>query len=156
MAKKLHLGFAFFITLLCSLTYSAKPMMLKMDEMPWGPGLASQPKGAEVAILSSSPDKHGPFIIRIKFPPNYQLPPHTHPTDEHSTVIAGILYAGFGTKIDKAKTRAMPAGSFITFPAKMPHFGITGPEGVTVQLDCVGPWIVNYINAADDPRKNKH
>ena len=38
------------------------------------------PKGVEIATLVGDPTKTGDVVVlRIKFPPNFQMPPHTHP-----------------------------------------------------------------------------
>src|SRR5262249_52278264 len=51
-----------------------------------------------------------------------------------------------------AKGRAMPAGSFGTWPAGMRHY--VWVEGETViQLHGTGPWSLTYVNPADDPRR---
>jgi hypothetical protein len=38
------------------------------------------PKGVQIATLVGDPTKTGDVVVlRIKFPPNFQMPPHTHP-----------------------------------------------------------------------------
>lgn len=37
-------------------------------------------------------------------------------------------------------------------PAKTQHYAFTNEETV-IQLHGVGPWAINYVNPADDPRK---
>jgi len=44
------------------------------------------PKGGQVAILVGDPTKAGEVVVqRVKLPPNYQVPPHTHPYAETVT-----------------------------------------------------------------------
>jgi hypothetical protein len=38
-------------------------------------------------------------------------------------------------------------------PANQAHFVWTGDEEAVVQVQFVGPFGINYINPADDPRK---
>ena len=38
-------------------------------------------------------------------------------------------------------------------PARYPHYAWTGNEETIVQLQTMGPGGIDYINAADDPRK---
>jgi hypothetical protein len=45
----------------------------------------------------------------------------------------------------------MPAGSFGYWPAGMKHFVWSDGETV-VQLHGIGPWSIQYVNPADDPR----
>ncbi|WP_245322661.1 cupin domain-containing protein, partial [Bradyrhizobium valentinum] len=48
------------------------------------------PKGVQIATLVGDPTKAGEVVVlRIKFPPNFQMPPHTHPYSEVVTVISG-------------------------------------------------------------------
>ena len=58
------------------------------------------PKGAKLAVLVGDPSKPEPFTLRLQMPDGYKIAPHTHPTDEHVTVLSGVLRAGMGTKWD--------------------------------------------------------
>jgi len=105
--------------------------------------------------VEGDPGKDGPFVMRLKLPDGYRLPPHVHPKPERVTVLSGIFHVGMGTKFDKEKARALPAGSFGTWPAGMKHF--VWAEGETViQLHGTGPWEINYLDPQDDPRTNKN
>jgi quercetin dioxygenase-like cupin family protein len=126
--------------------------MLTAPEIKWGPGPASLPKGAEAVVLYGDPAKDGLFALRLKFPKGYRIPPHTHPKPEIVTVISGAFLFGMGEKADLAKTKALPAGSFISMPPGQTHFAGADEETV-VQLNSTGPWAVNYVNPNDDPRK---
>jgi len=64
----------------------------------WQEGPPSLPKGAMVAALEGDPGKAGPFVLRVKMPDGYRVPPHTHPKTERITVISGTLYLGMGEK----------------------------------------------------------
>src|SRR5215471_2609231 len=59
------------------------------DAVTWGPAPPSLPPGAEAAILLGSPAKEGPFVLRLKFPAGFVVPPHRHSKDELVTVISG-------------------------------------------------------------------
>ena len=121
------------------------------DAVKWGPAPPSLPPGAEAAVLLGSPAKEGPFVLRLKFPAGFVIPPHRHSKDELVTVLAGGFAIGPGEKPDPA-TRPLPAGSFVHLPAGMPHFARAEVETV-VQINGVGPFDVTYVNPADDPRK---
>src|SRR5439155_11147325 len=59
------------------------------------------PKGAQVAILTGDPTKAGEVVVqRVKLPPNYKVPPHTHPYAETVTLISGSVGFGMGEKFD--------------------------------------------------------
>ena len=111
------------------------------------------PKGAQVAILVGDPMKPGEVVVqRVKFPANYQVPPHTHPYAETITVISGSVGLGMGEKFEK-KGDLAKAGSFYAQPAKHAHYIWTGDEGAIIQVQFTGPGGIDYINPADDPRK---
>jgi hypothetical protein len=120
--------------------------------MIWTDGPPSLPKGAKFAVLEGDPAKEGPFVMRLKFPDGYRIPPHTHPKAERLTVLSGSFNIGMGDKFDLAKGKPMPAGTFGTWMAGMKHFVWVKGETV-VQLHGNGPWAIEYVNPADDPRK---
>ena len=123
-------------------------------DLKWQDGPASLPKGAKIVVLEGDPAKEGPFVFRVKVPDGYRVPPHTHPKIERVTVISGTFNIGMGDKFDEKKTRPMPAGTFGHWPAGMKHF--VWAKGETVlQFHGIGPWSIQYVNAADDPRNQK-
>ena len=123
-------------------------------EIKWRKGPESLPPGAEMAMLEGDPSKSGPFVFRVKVPDGYTIPPHTHPKAERLTVIAGTFHIAMGEKIDKNTGQAMPTGSFGYWPAGMKHFAWVTGETI-VQFHGDGPWQINYLNPADDPRNAK-
>ena len=125
---------------------------IKPDSIKWGPAPPALPPGAQAAVLFGDPGKSGPYVLRAKFPDGYKVPPHWHPTDENVTVIKGTFMIGTGEKLDAAKMESLPAGSFMRMPKTMRHFAMAKGETI-VQVHGVGPFEINYVNAADDPRK---
>jgi len=124
------------------------------DGLKWQDGPPSLPPGAKFVVLEGDPTKQGPFVFRVKVPDGYRIPPHTHPKPERVTVIAGTFNLGMGDTFDATKTEALPAGTYGTWPAGMKHFVWVKGETV-VQFHGDGPWVINYVNPADDPRKGK-
>jgi len=124
------------------------------DQIKWKAGPPSLPPGAKMAVLEGDPTKEGPFTMRLSFPDGYSIPPHLHPGVEHVTVISGTFNLGMGDKFDKSATQAMPAGAFGYWPAGMKHFAWANGQTV-VQVHGIGPWGIQYLNPADDPRKPK-
>lgn len=92
------------------------------------------------ALLEGDPAKNGPYVVRLKVPPNNVTPPHTHPQAENVTVISGSIGFGLGTVFDRSKGRIYPAGSFFYLPARTPHFAWTGAEGAVIQAHGIGPF----------------
>ena len=121
------------------------------DEIAWGNGPPSLPAGAQAALLYGDPSKEGPFVLRLKMPAGYKIPPHSHPKPEIVTIISGAFHVGMGEKADEAQAKPLPAGSFFAFDPGMNHYAHVEEETV-VQLSSSGPWAINYVNKADDPR----
>lgn len=112
------------------------------------------PKGAKIAVLIGDPSKPEPFTVRLQMPDGYKIPPHTHPTDEHVTVLSGTFRAAMGTTWDDKALTDFAPGSYANMAATMAHYAAA--KGTTVvQVHGVGPFIINYVNAADDPSKQK-
>ena len=122
------------------------------DAVKWGPAPASLPPGAQASPLLGSPAKEGPFVLRLKFPAGFVIPPHRHSKDEFVTVIAGRVAISSGEKVDRAALKSVPPASFIHLPAGMPHYLWSEVESI-VQINGVGPFDVTYIDPKDDPRK---
>lgn len=122
------------------------------DQFNWKDGPPSIPAGAKVVVLEGDPAKEGYFAMRLQLPNGYKLPPHWHPNVERVTVISGTFHLGTGEKFDRDATKALPAGSYVFMEPGMRHFAWA--EGPTViQFTTIGPWAINYVNPADDPRK---
>jgi quercetin dioxygenase-like cupin family protein len=123
-------------------------------QLKWADGPPSVPLGAKMVVLEGDPTKEGPFVMRLRLPDGYRIPPHTHPKPERITVLSGTFHVGMGDRFDAARGKAMPAGSFGTWAAGMKHYvWVTGET--EVQLHGVGPWVIEYLDPADDPRKQK-
>ena len=120
----------------------------------WKPGPSAIPAGAKMAVLEGDPTREGPFVVRFQFPAGYHIAAHTHPKTERVTVISGALYLATGESLDRSSAKEIPAGSFGYWPAGMKHAGWSEVETV-IQLHGIGPWQINYVNPADDPRNAK-
>jgi quercetin dioxygenase-like cupin family protein len=117
----------------------------------WGPAPAVFPAGAKMAVLQGDPGQSALFTVRLQMPDGYRIPAHYHPTDEHITVISGTFLVGMGDTLNATRTTALPAGGFVTAPAKMNHYAIA--KGATiVQVHAMGPFALTYVNPKDDPR----
>ena len=128
-----------------------KGIVVKPDALTWKENPAL-PKGFQTAAILGDPTKTEVVVQRVKFPPNSQIPPHTHPYAEVVTVISGTIGTDEGEKLEK-KGEMLKAGSLYTHPAKHPHYAWTGNEEAIVQIQYIGPAGIDYLNPADDPRK---
>jgi len=111
------------------------------------------PKGAKSALLVGDPSKAGVFIVWLKFPRNYPIPPHTHPYAEVVTVLSGKLGNGMGKTFDSKNGEILKAGSSFVLPTGHTHYVWTTDEETIVELIATGPWDITYTNPKDDPRK---
>lgn len=128
-------------------------IMVGADEVKWGPAPPSLPPGAQFAVIEGDPSKAGgTYVIRAKMPDGYRIPPHWHPVTENVTVLEGTILIGMGDKFDEAAGRQLTAGSFASMPKGVRHFAWAKGETV-IQVHGVGPFDINYVNPADDPRK---
>jgi quercetin dioxygenase-like cupin family protein len=113
------------------------------------------PKEVRIATLVGDPGKAGDTVVlRLKFPPNFMMPPHTHPYSEVVTVISGRIGTNAGEKPEKKGDLLVP-GAMWVYPAKHAHYAWTGGEEAVLQVQFTGPGGIDYINPADDPRKNR-
>lgn len=134
--------------------HAADSGLFTPDSLKWQAGPKSLPAGATVAVLEGDITKEGPFVIRLRMPDGYKIPPHTHPKVERLTVISGTFSIVMGDDLDPTKATRLPAGSFGYWAAGMKH--VVWTEGDTVvQLHGIGPWSINYVNPADDPRASR-
>jgi quercetin dioxygenase-like cupin family protein len=128
-------------------------VMVRADEVKWGPAPPSLPPGAQAALLTGDPTKAGSaYVLRAKLPDGYRVPPHWHPTDENVTVLKGTFLVGKGEKFDPSAMEALPAGSYVRMPKTMRHYAMAKGETI-LQVHGIGPFDINYVNPADDPRK---
>ena len=122
-------------------------------EAKWGPAPPMLPPGAEIAVLSGDPTKPVPYAVRLKFPANYAIPAHSHPTDENVVIASGAMTFGMGDKLNKtsAENKALAVGGYAHLPAGMNHYAFTTAAS-TIVLYGMGPVEFKYVNPKDDPR----
>lgn len=96
--------------------------------------------GVQAALIAGDPAKPGTYVIRVKFPPYVMDRPHFHSRDRHVTVLKGSWAVGTGKDFDPAKSRQLPAGSYMFHPANGVHWdGSNNAEEVIVQVIGNGP-----------------
>jgi Domain of unknown function (DUF4437) len=132
--------------------WAQQATVVQADAVKWGPASPALPPGAQQAILIGDPTKEGGYVVRAKFPAGYKVAPHVHPNDENVTVISGMFHVGVGDKFDESKGQAIKTGGYFQVQKGVQHFAWVSQDTV-IQLHGVGPGGINYVNAADDPRK---
>ena len=130
----------------------APHVLVTAAELKWGEPPPVFEKGASFTVVSGDPGKAGLFVVRLRMPAGYKVAPHTHPTDEHVTVLSGTLALGMGDTFDKAAMKALPAGGYALLPADMRHFALA-TTATTIQVEGLGPFALTYVNPADDPSR---
>ncbi len=117
------------------------------DKMVWKPNPRNPTQEASDLIGDST--KAGPYVQRVKYPPNNKVPPHTHPEDRTYTVISGTWYIGWGETYDPAKMIPVGPGSFYTEPANVVHFVESKDEPVVLQISGIGPSATKRLEASN-------
>ena len=150
--KRIILMAAMLVT--ATAAYPQEAKFINSSDIKWEDGPPSLPKGGKVTVLFGDPSKDGPFQMRAKMPAGYMVPPHFHTKDENLTVLSGALYIGMSDTVDKKTAHALKAGGFHHVPGKVHHYAFTKAPTV-LQITGDGPFDINYLNAADDPRTKK-
>ena len=113
-----------------------------------------RPMTGDVEILHGDPEKAGePFVMRINELPGTVIPLHSHPVDEHITVVQGPWYFAVGDTWDQAKLQALAPGTYAFAPKGATMYG-SSPDGAVVQVHGIGPFHIHWKNGAvtlDDP-----
>lgn len=152
--SRLWIGVALFSTLATGAVLAQSHVMQSVADAKWGPAPPMLPPGAQIAVLAGDPGKAAPYTVRLKFPANYVIPAHSHPTDENVAVVSGMFYAGMGDKLDKNAAGALAPGGFANMPAGVNHYAFTKAE-TTILLFGIGPVEFKYVNPNDDPRNKR-
>src|SRR5437870_13211625 len=105
---------------------SAGPSVVHAPGICWADGPPSLPRGAQFALLEGNPAEAVPLTLRLRFPPNYRIPPHWHAVLEHVTVLSGTLNVGMGEQPSYSGGTALSAGSYAVMPQKMVHYAWAG------------------------------
>jgi hypothetical protein len=102
----------------------------------------------DVELLYGHPDSVGkPFVMRIRELPGTIVPPHSHPVDEHITVVQGTWNFAMGEKYDSSALQPLSTGSYAFAPAGSTMFAYS-PDLVVVQVHGVGPFHIHWREAA--------
>jgi quercetin dioxygenase-like cupin family protein len=108
----------------------------------------------DVEILYGDPEVAGePFVMRIRELPGTIVPPHSHPVDEHITVVQGTWYFALGNEYKAESLQELKAGSYAFAPKGSTMFGFS-PAGAIVQVHGVGPFRIHWLgglHTLDDP-----
>jgi hypothetical protein len=121
------------------------------EDLEWGP-VASMGEGAEIAIIEGNLGEEAPFTFRLRLADGYEIKPHVHPAYERVTVLEGTLHFAHGETFDSEATKRLPVGGYAIMSPGDPMFGYAEGETI-IQLHGTGPWGIEYLDPADDPRQ---
>ena len=144
----------------CSATAIAQgtaSVVSSVGDAKFGPAPPMLPPGAQIAVLSGNPMGNGAYTVRLRFPANYAIPAHSHPTDENVVVTSGAVTFGMGDKLSKTAkdNKTLNVGGYFLAPTGMNHYAFAGKAGADIVLFGQGPVEFKYVNRADDPRNAK-
>ena len=138
-------GFICLISLRFANAQVAAPRPVSPDSAKWTSSPAMP--GVQAAWLTGALGKPGLYILRVKIKANAVIPPHTHPDERSTTVLAGTVYVGFGEVVDTGKVVAVHAGSVYIVPANMPHYILAKNGDAVYQESGYGPTANQMINS---------
>ena len=127
-------------------------VMVEAASIKWGGPPPSLPPGSRLAVIAGDPSKPGPFVLRAQVPAGYKIAPHWHPGDENLTILSGTVALGMGETWDESKMQSVGTGGYAALPAGMRHY-FMAKTAATFQVHGMGPFVLNYVNPADDPSK---
>jgi hypothetical protein len=116
-------------------THSVYPL----EESAWHEGPPGMPRGSKFAVISGDPLAAGPFVMRVRLPPGYLLPPSRQANDEELIVLAGAITLVVVTGVGEATARTLTSGSYASLAASELHFAHT-KDGATLQIVGIGPF----------------
>jgi hypothetical protein len=112
------------------------------------------PLTTDSEVIFGDPEAIGePFVMRIRELPGTIIPPHSHPVDEHITVLQGTFFFAVSEKFDLSLLKELKAGSYAFAPKGSTMFGAS-PDGAVVQVHGVGPFHIHWRDGSkslDDP-----
>lgn len=116
---------------------TAAPAPILPESLPW----FSPPGNPAVrgAWVTGGERQAGVYLFRVRLAPGARLPPHTHPDERSTTVLAGTLQVGFGESFDAARMVAVPAGGVYVAPAGRAHYVWARDGEVVYQEAGMGP-----------------
>jgi quercetin dioxygenase-like cupin family protein len=140
--------------LMAGLASAAEYTAVMKKDIKWQDAPSIGP-GAQTAVIDGDPKSSGPFVMRLKAPPNTKIGVHTHPTTENVTVLSGTLYFAASDKFEPKKAKAFGPGSYFSIEQGKPMFAYTKDKETVVQIHGNGPWGITYLDSKDSQAKKK-
>jgi hypothetical protein len=140
----------------CVLAWSAA----RADDLPEGVSVTPpdaikwqrSASGRDIAYILGRPDRPGPYLYLVKWPPYSKERAHMHPDARYGVVLSGKHYIGYGDHFDEAKLHADGPGTMFTEPARTSHFGMTKEEGAVLYFYGTGPSAIIPVENSEAAR----
>jgi quercetin dioxygenase-like cupin family protein len=117
------------------------PILTQPETLAWMPA-AGLPEGAKITVLYGDPSKAGLFAVRFEFPSGYEIPTHSHPTDEFITILSGKGRMAFGETASAAEAQPLVPGTFMVLPAGAWHHLWIDADTI-LELHSMGPFDIH-------------
>jgi quercetin dioxygenase-like cupin family protein len=125
----------------------APPVPILPSDLKWQASPAAP--GAESVWVIGAADKQGIYAQRVRLAHDAKINPHVHPDERFSVVLAGTIYAGFGTNFDASAVVAIPTGAVYIAPAGVPHYVWAKDGAAEYQESGVGPTSTTFSAAGN-------
>lgn len=101
--------------------------------------------GVQASWMVGQNQRPGTYLLRVKLASGARIPPHTHPDERVSTVLAGTIFVGFSETFDESKAVAIPTGAIYVAPANVAHFVWAKDGDAMYQENGVGPTATTLV-----------
>jgi mannose-6-phosphate isomerase-like protein (cupin superfamily) len=111
---------------------SSEVIALKSENLEWKQASI----GWEMATLFGDMSSNDTSIVRLRMPPNWDAPPHTHNRTELEVVSvqSGMLHLSFGENVGREDAQIFGPGAFIAYPAGTTIRFFTEDEVVVIDV----------------------
>lgn len=139
------------ITMSFAVPQTSGPVIFTNDSGKWV-DCPNMPAGCQMMRLYGDPAQSAEFGARFKYVAHYRIAPHTHPGDEHATVISGgPFHTAVGDTFDpnSPSAQTLHTTDVVVIPAGIHHYAWA--EGATIlQVNGTGPFTRNFIDPANN------
>ncbi len=124
---------------------AATPADWNPDAIVWQ---RTNPDGTRFALLEGNRDTPGTaFTYAFFIPAGVWDAAHWHSATARVFVARGTLHLGYGNRLDRARARAFPAGSYLLVPAGAAHFDGSDRDTIIIGT-ATGLWSTDYVDRA--------
>lgn len=143
------------LRLTAAVMLAAAPLAAAEAPADWNPDTIrwqrTNPDGTKFALLEGVRDRAGvAFSYAFFVPAGVWDAAHSHAATARAFVARGSLHLGYGTTLDKARAKVLPAGSYLVVPAGAAHFDGSDVDTLIIGT-AVGPWSTDEVAKAAKP-----